>query len=538
MNDSAGNEPDNLKSPEKGDIGKNKLDEGRRRLPINVVANITWIAVNALVLGWYTPFLINKLGVASYGLIPLTNSLIQYANLITQSFNSAVSRYLTISLVNDDWKGANKTFNSALVGLLIIACLLLPLVVLFSIYSPAMINVLPGSENQARILVLFTGFAFLITTFANSFAVSSFAYHRFDMRLFVNISALASQIICVVALFHFFTPNLWQAGVAVLLYSLTFLFGHIAVWRKLTPGLKINIKLFQTNLLRKMSSFSSWVAINQAGSLLFLNIDLVVANVIFGATIGGRYGAVLVLSTVLRSMAGTILGVLSPIVMTLYAKQEIQKLVKLIKFSVKFLGLAMALPIGLLCGFAKPILYLWLGPEFVDLSVLLILLVSHLTVNLSITPLFYLNIATDSVRLPGIVSLISGVTNVVLAVSLASIPNLGYLGIAMAGAIVLTVKNSIFTPIYGARTLNIPWWTFYPSTVSGMIGSVLVGVGSYYLTGILNLDAWGEIFLVSLCIFLVYSLYAYFLALSKSDRNLVRNEIGYRLSFLTHSPKI
>jgi membrane protein EpsK len=505
------------------------LVEGRKRLPVNILSNLAWIGVSAIMLGWYTPYLIMKLGVAGFGLIPLANSTIQYATLLTQSFNSAVSRYLTINLVKKDWKEANKSFNTALVGLLLIISSLIPIVLLFAWYTPNIFNVESHLENQSRLLVLFTGLAFIVTTIGNGFAISSYAYHRFDLRFLVNFLALAIQIGTVIILFEFFTPNLWQAGIGIFFYSITFLIGHGLLWRKLTPKLTILFRAFNTRSLKDMLSFSAWVAINQAGSLLFLNIDLIVANLLFGATLGGKYGAVIIFPIILRTLAGTVLGVLSPIIVTLYANNDIQKLERLISLSVKFMGLAMALPIGLLSGFARPLLILWLGSEFVDLASLLIILVSHLCINLAITPLFYLQVATNHVRIPGVVSLISGVVNVILAVSLAKWSGLGYLGIAVAGAIVLTAKNVIFTPLYGARILNLSWWKFFPSIVIGALAFVAVSFGSYYFSRLWELNSWGKFITASLLISVVYFVASYIFGLSKRDRNFIRSDVEYRI---------
>jgi membrane protein EpsK len=391
-------------------------------------------------------------------------------------------------------------------------------------------------ENQSRLLVLFTGLAFIVTTFGNGFAISSYAYHRFDLRFLINVLALAIQIGTVVILFKFYTPNLWQTGIGIFLYSITFVIGHGLLWRKLTPKLAISFRAFNLRSLIDMLSFSGWVAINQAGSLLFLNIDLIVANIIFGATLGGKYGAVIIFPTILRTLAGTVLGVLSPIIVTLYAKEDIQKLVRLIILSVKFMGLAMALPIGLLSGFARPLLILWLGFEFADLALLLIILVSHLCINLAITPLFYLQVATNHVRIPGVVSLISGLVNVILAVSLANWSGLGYLGIAIAGAIVLTVKNVIFTPLYGARILKLPWWTFLPSTINGVIAFIAVSFGSYYFSRIWELNSWVKFIIASLLISVVYFVAAYIFGLSKRDRNFIRSDVEYRIKGIVRFP--
>jgi len=60
-----------------------RLAEARRRFPINLLSNLTWVVVSVLVSMWYTPFLISHLGVAVYGLVPLVTSFIVYMAILT-----------------------------------------------------------------------------------------------------------------------------------------------------------------------------------------------------------------------------------------------------------------------------------------------------------------------------------------------------------------------------------------------------------------------------------------------------------------------
>ena len=90
-----------------------------------------------------------------------------------------------------------------------------------------------------------------------------------------------------------------------------------------------------------------WVFIDQIGALLFLQIDLIVVNLLFGATSAGEYAIVLKWGNLLRTIAGVLGGVLTPIILTYYAKEHTEKLIRVTKSAVKLMGLTMALPIGL-----------------------------------------------------------------------------------------------------------------------------------------------------------------------------------------------
>jgi O-antigen/teichoic acid export membrane protein len=510
-----------------------KLSEGRQRFPINVLSNVTWLVLNVIVSLWYTPYLIGHLGVAIYGLVPLASSVTAYMAILTEGFNSAVGRFLTIDLAKDDADAASRTFNTAVVGGLTVAAVLLSIALVISWFAPQIFDVPLGYERDAQWLVLFSTVAFITTTFASSFAISSYAYHRFDLRLLVNTTRLAAQTGSVVLLFILLSPQLWQVGVGIFLSSLFFLLGHGALWRKLTPQLGIRLNRFDISRLREMLGFGGWVLIDQVGSLLFLQIDLIVANLIFGAEVAGRYGAVVIFPTLLRTLVATVHGVLIPIMMTLYAQNNHSGLVRLSRLSVKFTGLAIALPIGLLCGLGKPLLTVWLGPEFSDLSWLVVALVGHLCINVAVTPLFPLQVATNNVRIPAIVTLALGVANAGLAVAMALWSGWGYISIAVAGAIVLTARSLFFTPLYNARTLKLPWWTFLPSLIAGVVGCLAVGAGTYWISLTWTLTGWGQLALVAVITSGIYIIAAYFGGLDADDRDLVKSEVRRRIKTTT-----
>src|SRR5690606_4836323 len=134
------------------------------------------------------------------------------------------------------------------------------------------------------------------------------------------------------------------------------------------PNLNVNIKNFRMSKVKKITEMGGWVIINQIGSLLFLQIDLIVVNKLFGTVAGGEYSVVLTWSMMLRTIAGMLVGVLTPVILTYYAKEKIDELINISKNAVKLTGLAMALPIGYICGFAPQLLTLWVGPEFAKLS--------------------------------------------------------------------------------------------------------------------------------------------------------------------------
>lgn len=495
-----------------------------------MLSNITWFVLNIMVGLWYTPYLIANLGVAVYGLVPLASTITSYLSLLTDGFNSAVGRFLQIELARDDTKAANRIFNTSVTGALTILGLIVPITFVVSSLAPRIFDVPAGHEQDAQWLVMLTMLSFGVTFLSSSFAVSSFSSHRFDLRLVLNVLRLAVQNGAVVALFMAMRPSLWQVGIGIFLSALVYLVGHYTLCRKLTPHLRLIPGLFDLTQLKEMLKFSGWVLVNQIGAHLFLSIDLVVVNLVFGAFVAGRYGAVLIFSALLRALVGTISAVLDPIVFTLYGQNNQAGLIRFVQMTVKFMGLAIALPIGLIGGFAKPLLTMWLGPEYADLSWLVVVMVSHLCINLAVVPLFPIQVSTNHVRLPGIMTLVMGMVNAFLAVALALWSGWGYMSIAIAGAIVLTTKNAIFTPLYNAHILRVPWWTFQISLVKSTLAWFGVFLLSYWAASTFVLHSLLELAIAGSLIGCLYLVIILLIGMNKQERLYLLQTVRARIA--------
>jgi O-antigen/teichoic acid export membrane protein len=457
----------------------------------NLFANILYFILNVIIGLFLVPFFIDSLGVASYALVPLAISLTSYVNLVVQSLNTSVSRYLTIDLQRKEFKKANITFNTALFGTLGIILLMIPFIALISYYVPSFFDIPTNQENATRILFLGVISSFLLQAWGSNFGVSLFAYNRLDLQNLVNVVNILIQVGLIILLFKIYSPSLVYIGLAYLVGAATAFILTIIFSRKINPNLKVNVKDFRRSKVNEITEMGGWIIINQIGSLLFLQIDLILVNKLFGTIAGGEYSVVLIWSMMLRTIAGMLVGVLTPVILTYYAKGRINELISVSKSTVKLTGFAMALPIGYICGFAPQLLSFWVGSEFAKMSFLMFIMLSHLIINLPVMPLLAINVSYNKVRIPGIVTFFMGIGNIFLAVILSSFTSWGYYGIAIAGAIMLTLKNAFFTPWYATKVLGISRTTFVSSILQGaLIMLIISGISKLisFFTPILGLE--------------------------------------------------
>ena len=508
-----------------------------KQVPKNLIANTLYFIYNIIIGLLLVPYFIDSLGVASYALIPLATSITNYVNLVAQSLNISVSRYLTIDLQKGELKKANITFNTALFGTLGVILIMFPIILLISYYTPSFFAIPEGQENAARILFLGVLNAFLVRAWGSNFGVSLFAYNRLDLQNLVNAVNILVQVGLIVILFKFYSPSLVYIGLAYLMGAVAALILTIVFSRKINPHLKVNIKDFRGSKVREITEMGSWVIIDQIGSLLFLQIDLIVVNKLFGTVAGGEYSVVLTWSMMLRTIAGMLVGVMTPIIITYYAKERIDELVNISKTAVRLTGYALALPIGYICGFAPQLLSLWVGPEFAKLSPLMFIVLSHLVINLSVMPLFAINVAYNKVRIPGIITFLMGIGNLLLAIIIPGITGWEYYGVAVAGAIMLTLKNTFFTPWYAAKVLGLSRKTFISSMLSNVLAMALAAGTCYMVTYLYQISGLLPLVTCGTILTLIYVSITWIFGLTPRERRITEDLMPFKMKKLQENLK-
>ena len=227
----------------------------------------------------------------------------------------------------------------------------------------------------------------------------------------------------------------------------------------------------------------------------------------------------------LRTIAATIAAVFAPTIIYHYTRGDIDGLVDYARRAVKFVGLLIALPVGLICGLSAPFLETWLGPDFVDLSWLMSLMVVHLCVNLAVLPLLSIQTATNHVRWPGIVTLLMGAGNLALALLLAGPLGWGLYGVAAAGAILLTARAFLFTAVYSARIVGQKSTTFYSEMLRSIAVALLLALLCKFLSTTWPLASWQRLIAVGTVVSVGYVGACYALLLNSAERKIAHGMI-------------
>jgi membrane protein EpsK len=462
----------------------------------NLIGNGASFGVNLFVGVWFTAYLVRNLGPATFGLIPLATAVASYMSVLTLALTSSVGRSITIARSAGDHAEVQRVFNTAFFGCLLFSLALLPLVLLAAYFAPEIISIPEGYENQARTLFAASGLVFLLTTASTPYGVAFFCRNRLDLSSSLNAVTTLMRVALVWGLFQLTAPSLWQVAAGLLVAACLGTVISLLFSRRLMPELRVCWSNFTTQTLRSLGATGAWVSVTQFGTILLLSVDLLMVNVLLGAFAAGKYAIPLQLATLLRKLFTMLGGLFTPTIMSLHGAGRRDAMIAYVARAVRFVGFLAALAAGLLCGFASPLLTIWVGSDFADLAPLVWVMIAPLAVNLAVFPMFGLSLTVNKVRGPAIVTIIVGAVHVGCAWLLVERAGWGVYGVAVSSIVLLSLKNLLYIPWYTARAVNVPVAALLLPVLSvGLATTVVWGVAAL-ANWLLPVTSWASFFAV------------------------------------------
>lgn len=486
----------------------------------NLAMNIISFVTNVLIGLWLVPYLIRYLGVAAYGLVPLAMILTDYMNVINLSINGSVARFYVLEVQAGNWKAASSVFSTAFFGMVFLILLQIPILGTIVANVSSIVTVPTGLITDAVVLFGFTFGGYLTSLLSSILNSSMYALNRLDLSQTVSILRIIVRITIIIVLFNIHDVSLVSVGIANFTAAIAvFIFSFY--WnRKLAPEVKIGFSFFDAKRLKGIFSMGGWLIVNQIGYLLFLKIDIFLINKLMGASQAGEYAALVQWNGLIRTFAGILSGIFAPVIMIYYARKEIEKVISYTEFSIRYLTIFLVLVCGIISGFAQPILSLWLGDSFANKSNVLSAMLMPLAFAMSTQSVLSVNRAYNKVMIPALVTVGMGVMNFVTSYLLI-IHGYGFMGVALSGSIWLFMKNVIFTPIYGAYIMEIPYITLMKSLPVNLVLIVLIYLVSHYTCSFMHIESWVSLMIYSSIVTAFFTGIIYFFLISKKDKLLL-----------------
>lgn len=319
-----------------------------QRFSSNLISNVVYFVLQFAIGLALAPFFLDTLGQSAYGLIPLATSVSSYVTLLISSVNASVSRFLTIDLQRGDVDAANKTFNTALFGSMTIVLILVPVSLTLAFFSPQIFSI--GEIVATDVIILFALIllSVLIRAWSSNFMVTLFANNRLDLRNVVEITNYVIQVGLIVILFAVLGPSLVYVGIAYFVASIVAITMAFMMSCHICPHLSIRSSDFVWSSFKEIGNIALWMGFNMLGSLFYSQIGLMVVNIFFGEISGTQYSLCLVWGSLLINISGLLTNTFTPKIYSHHAAGDKMGLLKFTTFTIKIVGLFMALPIALI----------------------------------------------------------------------------------------------------------------------------------------------------------------------------------------------
>jgi membrane protein EpsK len=408
----------------------------------------------------YSPYLVSHLGVAAYGFVPLTMSAVQYLGIFTGSMQLSAGRALAQALEEKDDERASVVMSTMLLALGALLLALGPGLIWLALRADSLLRTPPGLGEDVRLLALGALGMFCLGALAGILELVVYVRSRFDLRSGMTVAATAARVGVPVLLFEAFAPRLRYVGGGLATGAMIHVMLAALSARRLLPSLRVARGLASLPVLREVWTVGGWTIATQLGVLLFLNADLLVLNRVLGPQLSGQYALVQVWTTLLIAVGSSVAGVFGPRLLGALVGGRDDEARALAEESVKTVALVMALPVGLVSGFAGPLLSSWQGASFAHLAPLLSLVVLPFGLSLGYQPLSSVFLGRKALRLPALVQLAAGLASVTGGYLLARYTRLGLWSPVIAGGSIQLLRSCVFTPIYAASLLGLPRLTF------------------------------------------------------------------------------
>ena len=278
------------------------------------------LASQALILGTSfitTPYIVNKLGADSYGVVILLSTILGYLNFLDLGLSGALTRYLTECASVYDWERFRRLLWSSLIFYASISSIVATLLLI--IPSRLILHVIniPPSLHDAFMRAFLIGIAaWVIGLLTLPPHAVLWAYHRLDMASFsVLISGTLQPILTVTTLFLGY--GIVGVSIATLLTHVTVLI--TTIWMSTRLHRSWGKPLWDPQSLKPLFRYGGWLTLAQVVTQVVGSLDKILIGTYLSPASVGYYNISTSLPLKLWIIHGAFVSSAFPLIVSLKA---------------------------------------------------------------------------------------------------------------------------------------------------------------------------------------------------------------------------
>lgn len=462
------------------------------------------------------PYVIHSLGDHWYGLWVLVGTFLGFYGLLDFGISSATQRYLAHAMPRNDPEELNTIIAASLAmfcGIGLVAFLVTLGIVGFApFFVDSQHNL---SIFQEVVLIMGTGIA-VSFPFYTQFGIFD-AHLRLDYSSYISIG----KVVARTALFFLFLS--WGYGIvtlAILSVSID-LAGYVAMTimaRRLAPWMNLRRHHFAISKARELIGFGIYAFVGTVAGNIKGRLD----NIVIAANMGLAPVTHFNIATKLNGYFFGALNAFVPAPTSLYARyfgrgelHQIRNKFLILSRIKTILGI---LGVGAVLIFARPFIAMWVGSDYLDAFIPLVIITVGRILNITLSPSIGVTYALGKQKFTAFANLGEAVVNLVL--SLLLVRWYGIIGVALGTAIPMLVARLTFHPVYVCHIMDMPVSRLIRGVVPVMLLAAAVQLPLAYVMTRITIDtywqiaAWGAGYYAPILVFF------YFVMLTDEERQL------------------
>jgi membrane protein EpsK len=451
----------------------------------NLITNSVNLLVNIVIGIIYTPYLVNNLGIATYGLIPLALIINQYILVITESLTGSLTRFYTIYIRKKEYELASKNLSTSFFLLITIIIILLPFFITIIKDINSIFNIPANSINNAKTLFSFTLLSFSCSLISSLFNITLYSNNRLDLINLIKIIRNSGKVVFVILFFTISNKNIIYIGYSNFITEIIVLVISFMLFKKTKlPNIIITWKFIDFYNFKIVLIMTCWVIIQRLGDTTLYRIDNIIINNFFGITKSGILGTITEFGSYITNVILVISSIFGPLVLIEFANKNHSKIKSISFDAVWITGTMCSIVVGLVMAFSTEIITLWLGNKFAPYAIWLSVKVISLPFITSSIVFAYVFRAWNLIKIPALITIGLGLINIIISVLLAiklNGNNKIIIILLCSNAVINIIQSYVFSSIYFKKIYkdtNIKLFAIYGiQFITIMLLSVILSYG-------------------------------------------------------------
>lgn len=502
------------------------MSKDSKRLIQTIFISGTSTVISYLINFFLTPYISEHVGITAYGFVSIAKTAVSYAQIITVALTTFIVRYITINYHKDRKEEANSYYSSS-----IMACLELSgaifLIAAACIFKLENILHIPNELiPSVKLLFVFVFINFILTTIITPLNSSTYIRNRLDLIGILKIISYLVEAAVLVVIFNCYSPSIWIVGLGSLIASFVLVLGNYLLKRWLTPDLKFKKHLVSFKKVKEMVSNGIWQSVNSLGNTLNSGLDLIISNLMLNGIQTGQIAVVKTIGTMFSMLYQVVSQPFQPKMLKVYSTGEKTEFINELKKAMKVCGLFSNIAFAGFVALGWMYFKLWIPGE--DTNVLYILSLLTVVISLSegvVQPLYYINTLTLKKKIPCLVTIFGGFLNVMSMYLLLKYTKLGVYSIVITTAVIMSLINFVFHPIYVSKTINIKASILYKLIGRHTISAIIMTIVFKGITVIYMPTQWITLIIEALTMTMFGILIHFFVMANKKEKLAVINKV-------------